>query len=102
MKFELFDQKFWQAYSVQVHLPVSPFHNLQKSKLNTKKENVVSRPVVGQPMLAAAVGWGRSLGEIVLAAAGDWQAQNFPDPGTERTQWEVARSFPDGWPSILT
>ena len=34
----------------------------------------MSRPVVvGQPMLAAgAVGWGRSLGEIVSAAAGDW------------------------------
>ena len=63
----------------------------------------MSRPVVaGQPMLAAAVGWGKSLGEIVSAAAGDWQAQNFPGPGTERTQWEVARSFPDGWPSILT
>ena len=62
----------------------------------------MSKPVAGQPMLAAAVGWGRSLGEIVSAAAGDWQAQNFPDRGTEQTQWEVARSFPDGWPSILT
>ena len=63
----------------------------------------MSRPVVVQPMLAAAaVESGRNLGEIVSVAAGDCQAQNFPGPGTERTQWEVAQSFPDGWPLILT